>query len=80
MRYWRAARTPGELARDLRRQLDVTVRPWTLLGYWPMDEGKGRYVADVTEQHDKCFAHGATWAVSDMPPTTLAQQVVRACV
>jgi hypothetical protein len=32
----------------------------------------GRYVADATEQHTRCFAHGTSWAVSDAPPTTLA--------
>jgi len=72
VRYWRSARSAGEILRDMRQQLDVSVRPWTLLGYWTLNEGRGRYVTDITEQQDKCFAHGASWAVSEAPPTVLA--------
>ena len=36
-----------------------------------MNEGMGQYVADVTEQHTRCFAHGTSWAVSEDPPTSL---------
>ncbi len=121
VRYWRCARTASELRRDMHYQLAPSLRPWTLLAYWTMNEGLGqyvvllfahfafmlvhapggvircalhawlmvaallldacviivvdllgRYVADVTEQHTRCFAHGTSWAVSDAPPTTLA--------
>jgi hypothetical protein len=71
-RYWRCARTASELRRDMRVQLAPSLRPWTLLSYWTMNEGLGQYVADVTEQHTRCFASGTAWAVSEAPPTELA--------
>ena len=55
----------------MHTQLAPSLRPWTLLSYWTMNEGMGQYVADVTEQHTRCFAHGTSWAVSEDPPTSL---------
>jgi hypothetical protein len=45
VRYWRCARTASELRRDMHYQLAPSLRPWTLLAYWTMNEGLGQYVA-----------------------------------
>jgi hypothetical protein len=44
VRYWRCARTASELRRDMHYQLAPSLRPWTLLAYWTMNEGLGQYV------------------------------------
>ncbi len=43
-RYWRCARTASELRRDMHYQLAPSLRPWTLLAYWTMNEGLGQCV------------------------------------
>lgn len=74
VRVWRVARTVGELRRDYRSQLPAYLRTIALKAYWTMNEGLGRYVGDVTEQHPRCFAHGAAWQVSAEPPTSLVAE------
>jgi hypothetical protein len=69
VRYWASIRTPGELRRDMRVQLRPSQLTWTLLAYWTMNEGMGRYVADISERHGRCFARGTSWDVSDAAPT-----------
>ncbi|CAM9609729.1 unnamed protein product, partial [Ectocarpus sp. 4 AP-2014] len=56
-RYWRQARTPGEILRDLRR--DVSGMDG-LVGLWGCDEGQGSSLTDWTDNHACCLGRGGT--------------------
>lgn len=56
-RYWRQARSPGEIRRDLRR--DVSGMDG-LVGLWGCDEGQGSALTDWTDNHACCLGRGGT--------------------
>lgn len=56
-RYWRQARSPGEIQRDLRR--DVSGMDG-LVGLWGCDEGQGSSLTDWTDNHACCLGRGGT--------------------
>lgn len=68
VRMWRAARTPGEIKRDLGSMLPKDSLPGALAGYLRMAEGMGTYISDFTEQNDRCFARGTSWVKVASPP------------
>lgn len=56
-RYWRQARTQGELQRDLRRNVAGMEG---LVGLWGCDEGEGSALTDWTDNHACCLGRGGT--------------------
>ncbi|CAM9245609.1 unnamed protein product, partial [Choristocarpus tenellus] len=55
VRYWRYARTAGELQRDMKRDVSGTKG---LVGLWGLDEGQGSAVTDWTDNHASCLITG----------------------
>lgn len=77
LRIWTTARTAAEIERDRHQQLSLSRRPATLLGYWMMTEGTGRYVGDVMNHFARCFSHSTSWrsfSSDDEAPLTLAEE------
>ncbi|CAM9910908.1 unnamed protein product, partial [Scytosiphon promiscuus] len=56
-RYWRQARSSGEIQRDLRN--DVAGMDG-LVGLWGCDEGQGSSLTDWTDNHACCLGRGGT--------------------
>lgn len=56
-RYWRQARTAGEIARDMRRNVSGMNG---LVGLWGCDEGQGSSLTDWTDNHACCLGRGGT--------------------
>eukprot|EP00904_Undaria_pinnatifida_P001675 jgi/Undpi1/11508/HiC_scaffold_30.g13805.m1 len=56
-RYWRQARTAGEIARDMRRNVSGMDG---LVGLWGCDEGQGSALTDWTDNHACCLGRGGT--------------------
>jgi hypothetical protein len=69
VRFWNAVRSADDIQENMTRRLrgDET----GLVGYWPMNEGNGTVVADVSGHEGEGTIEGATWVqgYSLDPPT-----------
>jgi len=62
VRVWSAFRTPGQIRQNMYSKL--TGNEPGLLAYWPMNEGTGSTVADLTSNNNPGTITGATWAAT----------------
>lgn len=59
VRVWNLARSEAQIKADMNRQLSGNERG--LVGYWPLDEGRGRVARDRTDNANNGTIRGATW-------------------
>ena len=85
VRYWATARSKAEINK-LRNACCPRTRARTLAGWFTFEEGKGRFVNDVSGQRYRSpisGSHGAKWAEAlaatdgDEPPTPASRE--RSC-
>lgn len=63
VRFWKAGRTPAQIAADMRREIVMSDADWnTMLDYWPIDEGSGNKTKDRGGPHDGTLQNGPLWS------------------
>ena len=66
IRLWNKARTAEELKKDMNRRL--LGNEAGLVGYWPLNEGRGYKVLDKTSNANPGMINGATWSQTNQSP------------
>lgn len=67
LRIWNDARTQAEIHANMGKRL--VGDEVGLIGYWPMNEGGGSVVADLSSGGNDGTIDGATWILNTMPNT-----------
>ncbi|CAM9672924.1 unnamed protein product [Discosporangium mesarthrocarpum] len=68
VRYWGVERSRDEVVEWMHQALPPSAVENGLLGYWTLEEGKGCYLRDVTEQRDRVrmVGHGLEWVIPEL--------------